>query len=570
MKTFVAILGVIGSLAFLSIFFEKYLIGSVSSKGKSDEVTNNIHASNTTETIPISESTATISSWKAHNKYGQINLYPGELPGYTGWFRPGKTLAGYFKLISHKIDENDNYAMNVTCEHKECVPGRSKFYVRAYGPAIVTGLVREYKDGSYEILIPLSDPGDYTIEVVLTFSNVPDFADFPLQHADRDPDYEGYLLPGFPLIIHVPISTVKQKKRPERNIICTKDQLTENILEGALYKGQWKVKDSIRVAKERQERPISMDGYKIGINSLGIFTDYEFSDCRLLSNINRKGEKHLMDKCFENAANMERLHIIFIGDSVMFLEKDYFTNLVKSSKSDVKITQLSDQRGLAMTLENIQNQLQKIQKENPNETRVIYFNAGLHDISKYFRSYYSNWIYYFCLTILFVLQMFGLCLDDYCAYDTGVTRKKMKETKIWGDDFACIDKYQDFMIQFLDFLETYPTSLKVFRSSTAAWHRYGNFGFGWKKMNQPYTKTHHFVDKYNQIAYDILKKYPSVHILDGYWLTLPRPDNTEASKENKAGKHMAHPGLAVTDVLVRKWFTFLIRHLCSDIIDQSF
>lgn len=166
--------------------------------------------------------------------------------------------------------------------------------------------------------------------------------------------------------------------------------------------------------------------------------------------------------------------------------------------------------------------------------------------------------------------MVGLCLDQYCTYVARDTRKKEKQMKVWGDDFACIDKYVDLMKQFLDFLETYPTSLKVFRSTTAVWHRYGNFGFSWRQQDQPYTKTHHFVNKVNQIAYGLLKKYPSVHILDGYWLTLPRADNTEASKQNKPGKHMAHPGLAVTDVLARKLFTFLIRHFCSDIIDDSY
>ena len=159
--------------------------------------------------------------------------------------------------------------------------------------------------------------------------------------------------------------------------------MSENTLEGALYKGQWKVKDSMRTAKDRQEVPITLEGYKVGLNSLGIYTDYEFSDCHLLSKIHRKGKNHLMDKCLENV-NIERLHIIFIGDSVLKLEKDYFTNLVKSAKSQVKITRLSTQQGLAMTLDNIKDQLQKIKEENPKETRVIYFNAGLHDISKFF------------------------------------------------------------------------------------------------------------------------------------------------------------------------------------------
>jgi hypothetical protein len=39
--------------------------------------------------------------------------------------------------------------------------------------------------------------GTIQVEVVLAFSRPPPWSDFPVQH---EPAYEGYLLPGFPLL----------------------------------------------------------------------------------------------------------------------------------------------------------------------------------------------------------------------------------------------------------------------------------------------------------------------------------------------------------------------------------
>jgi len=125
------------------------------------------------------------------------------------------------------------------------------------------------------------------------------------------------------------------------------------------------------------------------------------------------------------------------------------------------------------------------------------------------------------------------------------------------------------MKDFLDFLEAYPAALKVFRSTTAGWMRYGNFGFSWGRANQSFPRSTHFCEKLNQIAYDLLQEYPSIYKLDGYWLTLPRPDNTEATNENKIGKHLVHPGQDVVNVLGRKWFTFIMQHFCSGIIHKT-
>ena len=77
------------------------------------------------------------------------------------------------------------------------------FYLRAYGPSVIPGRVTSHTGNSYILhFIPL-DPGVYTVEAVLTFSNAPAMDRFPLPPKQLQPAYEGYLLPGFPLQITV-------------------------------------------------------------------------------------------------------------------------------------------------------------------------------------------------------------------------------------------------------------------------------------------------------------------------------------------------------------------------------
>ena len=168
---------------------------------------------------------------------------PGELPGYTGWARPEKTLARSFSIksisTSTTVGRNTSnipgikgyeYVVTVKCEgHKDCVVNNvnnskshnindncaSLFFLRAYGPAVIPGTVTSRSCGSnsidvdysagggsvcyYEISFVFYDPGPYTIEVVLTFSSPPPITAFPLgkELNEQEPHYEGYLLPGF-------------------------------------------------------------------------------------------------------------------------------------------------------------------------------------------------------------------------------------------------------------------------------------------------------------------------------------------------------------------------------------
>jgi hypothetical protein len=86
-------------------------------------------------------------------------LYPGELPGYTGWPRPTSTLAGFFRIVddsysssanspySQPVVVGKNWTCSIHCSHKACRHGGSLFFIRAYGPAILPGLYTDHRNG---------------------------------------------------------------------------------------------------------------------------------------------------------------------------------------------------------------------------------------------------------------------------------------------------------------------------------------------------------------------------------------------------------------------------------------
>ena len=75
----------------------------------------------------------------------------------------------------------------------------------------------------------------------------------------------------------------------------------------------------------------------------------------------------------------------------------------------------------------------------------------------------------------------------------------------------------------------------------SAWPKYGNYGFAWPTTKlQPFSRSPNFVANINDIAYRAVSKWGrgQVHFVDGYWITLSRPDHMEVNKIDTIGKHM--------------------------------
>jgi hypothetical protein len=468
-------------------------------------------------------------------------LVPGELPGYTGWARPETTLAGYFtttSLSNLQPRTGQEFSITVQCRgHEDCSNGASLFFLRAYGPSVISGYVVNEGQGVYKMeFLPL-DPGAYTVEVVLTFSNPPSLDSFPLPSDQPEPPYEGFLLPGFPLQIYVQESVDdKENSRGHDGDMCSFDHLIESSPTSALAKARWKVKSKSNgpnYISGTQNKKISEAGYIEGINSLGIQMAYDYvSNCTLLAPAafaKTQGNNHPFVRCRKN------LQIIFIGDSVMRVQKAMFDGMV-SHLPHITTSYVNLYGGYRrcekLGRPDIKIHLDDVQRRAPNDAKAILFNTGLHDIHR-------------------------LCGQEW----TDDRYEYLDKDKLDSGQFGCANEYRSLLKDFAELIKAFPADLKIFQSSTGAWPKYGNFGLNWAYGAQALPVAPEAVSFFNDIAFQVLEEYhESIQIMDGYWITYSRPDNREIGD---TGQKLSHPGLEVQSAMSRIWSILILERLCE-------
>ena len=317
--------------------------------------------------------------------------------------------------------------------------------------------------------------------------------------------------------------------------------MVETNSTSAITKGRWRVIESVRsqfyhpATKEEDDGRVSLMGYQASFNSLGLKMNYFLNDCallpsRLIFSANNDG-LHLIDKCLKDVGiwnthgkgmpGNERIHVIFIGDSVMRKEKKFFEIFLNGSQTkNIHVSQVNTDKGLYLSIDSIKSTMEKFRTEHPDEQRFILFNSGLHDT------------------------------DRMCGEEMAVSRKKRMTDVEKG--LVCIPKYRELLTELVAYIDDYPAELKVFRTTTAGWMKYGNFGFAWPTEKlQLFTRSPNFVGYMNEIAFDIIQTQNQkrivtkasgnsvsnpIWILDGYWLTLARPDHTEIDPQHYIGK----------------------------------
>ncbi|GAX23284.1 hypothetical protein FisN_21Hh031 [Fistulifera solaris] len=387
------------------------------------------------------------------------------------------------------------------------------------------------------------DPGIYTVEVVLTFSAVPSLTDFPLQDT-KVPKYEGYLLPGFPFFLTV------QGNNPSRETqlpYCTFDQLTTtNNHISPFINARWKLIDSIRSSTHTKTVPgddtIQLAAYQQSFHGLGLRFSYERTDCRIVGVPDSKF--HPIEDCI--ASLSKPLHIILIGDSVMRLQRSvlegWMKQMIESGQAKITFYELY---GGTLRSERLSGpKISTISQEqaSSNEQKIVLFNSGLHDIH---RLCGDEW------------------KDDRSSYLNDLELQQ-----------SCVDMYQVALdTLFTNVLQIAEVDLFVFQTTTAGWPKYGNYGVAWSPIDgQGLPLDAGFVDRFNLIAIDYISKmkqggaYSNLHIMDGYWVSLPRPDNREISKKADIGKKLSHPGHEVTYAMVLFFSMMVLQTMCPALL----
>ena len=503
-------------------------------------------------------------------------IAPGELPGYTGWARPERTAASHFRIVGcsscassslfssfggGSIDPNqqqfvvetgEEFYVDVRCSHPICSYNRdgitSEFYLRAYGPSVIIGVAQKLDDGNdadgttYRLSYYPNDAGSYTVEAVVAFANPPSILALPLDGADgkEEPGYEGYLLYHFPLRLEVlPCSATS---KGDYNLsLCTTSQLpiyTNSIQDDVniLAKGRWVVTEKTRGSDytERTADPlhVSLEGYQAAYNALGITMEYQPVGCRLVDLSWYGNLDHWLD-----GGQSSNIHLIFVGDSVMGLQHRTVRSALQHQQSvsggaRVSATIIGTHGGLAKRVEGVIEELQLIIDENPDERRFVLFNAGLHDIAQLCSVKYKN------------------ARNEYLGIADG--------------EFSCVELYKTLLSKLTSFFATYPAELVAFQTTSAGWMPYGNFGFAWNPNEyQPYSLSPNAVTHFNEAAKEVVRDVSGGRflVIDGYYITLARPDHREIGEDNAIGKHMVHPGTEVVDAMASIWLTVVLNVL---------
>ena len=518
-----------------------------------------------------------------------VSLTPGDLPGYTGWARPYATFAGLFAppvgpslLICVQEEDNEhgsrksigvrpmvghNVTVRLQCTARKplhpCYEGGSLFFVRAYGRAVLPGRVTDHRNGSYDVTVFPMDPGRYVLEVVMAFSDPPPFDHFPLPQALQEPAYEGYLLPGFPVLFDVEASpsdksnTTTTRDSMDRQLhrrFCGMDELLESPESSPVEIARWVVIDKARASVtpkgeidvvDGSNQAVSFVGYQKGTNSLGVRMDYRHKSCSLLPTNQLPNAFH---QCLLRQSGTRRFHIILIGDSNIRAQQlaleaalDELINMPIPPFPRIEITRISTFFGLHETLANISSAFKAIQKEDKERRSsktdyFILFNSGLHDISQR------------CVT--------------------------PKSDRKLGLNISCTQDYQQDLRKLLKLIHDFPAKLRVFQSTTAGWPKYGNWGFGWPSVvPQVLPRDPTFIAHLNDAAYEVLSEHnnafrnsssaAAISAMDAYWLTLARPDHREIARINTIGKHLVHGGIEIVDLLIRKWSMMILESACG-------
>jgi hypothetical protein len=269
---------------------------------------------------------------------------------------------------------------------------------------------------------------------------------------------------------------------------------------------------------------ITLEGYQSGDNSLGIYADFQPLNCNLVQPDQIADLSRIIDRCIHPN---QPLRLILLGDSVTRMQMEYFEQLNVSAL--VKISYVSGRNGLLHNVDSFVSSLEALAKRD--EKRILIFNSGLHDISV-------------------------LC-----------TKARAHDRELLPEYISCLEAYKEGLKDLFQYISSYPASLKIFQTTSAAWPRWGNFGFMWRPtMSQRYPLSTHFVDAFNRAAFEVLSVYEgTIVIMDGYWITLARPDNRQVDRENSPGKHMVHPGTEVLSALSRTWMTMVLSQIRCDL-----
>ena len=400
-------------------------------------------------------------------------------------------------------------------------------FVRAFGPAILTGTVVSVGSGALRISLLPSLAGVYSVQAIVTYS-APVPADlFPLStHQLPAPYYEGYMLRDFPLDLIVDSSSIEANAYAQSDP-CKVEDLTFLAPDAALWKRAfWAVNtvNSHLPFSIQHSRNVTLQGYQSGRHSLGFSASYRYgSGCALLDITSATATCAPQHK-------QQVIHVLMVGDSVMRLQYDYLVEHLDPQRFQISFVELYGGYWLCKRKTGpFITELLSYSAEAKDT--VLLFNTGMHDIHR----------------------LCGHSFDEERPTYLNATELTL----------PCTTVYRNALRDALGILQQIPAAVRLFQTTHAAWPKFGNYGIAWDPRHaQTLPLDSAICERFNAIAVEEVMHANArantaaeiYYMVDTYWMTLARPDNRETNAKMDIGKKLSHPGPEVVHYMVQVWW----------------
>lgn len=101
-----------------------------------------------------------------------------------------------------------------------------------------------------------------------------------------------------------------------------------------------------------------------------------------------------------------------------------------------------------------------------------------------------------------------------------------------AEDYDCVASYRALLRHVIEYAGAarLDGGVKIFRSTTAAWLKWGNWRVNWTEHDrlQPFTQSWLTVAGFNDLAVPLFRE-AGWHVVDGFGSTIGRPDHTEVT-----------------------------------------
>jgi hypothetical protein len=185
--------------------------------------------------------------------------------------------------------------------------------------------------------------------------------------------------------------------------------------------------------------------------------------------------------------------------------------------------------GMFRRFDGVSRNLTRIQQEDSEQPKVVVFNAGVWEISQ------------------------------NCDRSLTGLRSNYNMSDLELD--SCAGFYQTNFRRLLDLIvSTFPSDLKIFRTTSSAWWRWGNFPVAWPYTDslQPMIETPHSVRVFNDIALQVIRESGyDIKVYDMFWTTWGRPDDANKKYSSGFKGDLVHMGHGLLQTSLRKLITLV-------------